>query len=140
MPQVHEARDASDKLTGARNENSVLFSLNALTSKGGVMPQKPMPSSAEASGLIDIRQLSAQIGLGENRKESRIDDIMNLAGGGAFSPSLTAPVLSAPPIEDYAAPQTSLSPAIAARTRSSCSWRSAGGRSWSWPRSASRFF
>jgi predicted Zn finger-like uncharacterized protein len=116
MPQVHESRDAADKLTGARNENSVLFSLNALTSKGGVM-QKPMPSSAEASGLIDIRQLSAQIGLGENRKESRIDDIMNLAGGGAFSPSLTAPVLSAPPIEDYAPPQTSLSPAIAAKNR-----------------------
>jgi predicted Zn finger-like uncharacterized protein len=116
MPQVHEARDASDKLTGARNENSVLFSLNALTSKGGVM-QKPMPPSAEASGLIDIRQLSAQIGLGENRKESRIDDIMNLAGGGAFSPSLTAPVLSAPPIEDYAPPQTSLSPAIAAKNK-----------------------
>jgi predicted Zn finger-like uncharacterized protein len=117
MPQVHESRDVADKLTGARNENSVLFSLNALTSKGGVMPQKPMPASAEASGLIDIRQLSAQIGLGENRKESRIDDIMNLAGGGAFSPSLTAPVLSAPPIEDYAAPQTSLSPAIAAKNK-----------------------
>jgi predicted Zn finger-like uncharacterized protein len=118
IPQAHEARgESADKLTGARNENSVLFSLNALTSKGGVMPQKPLASSAEASGLIDIRQLSAQIGLGE-RKESRIDDIMNLAGGGAFSPSLTAPVLSAPPLEDYAAvPQASLTPAAMAKNK-----------------------
>jgi predicted Zn finger-like uncharacterized protein len=118
IPQVHESRgEAPDKLTGARNENSVLFSLNALTSKGGVMPQKALPSTAEASGLIDIRQLSAQIGLGENKKESRIDDIMNLAGGGAFSPSLSAPVLSAPPIEDYAAPQTSLTPGAVAKNK-----------------------
>ncbi len=115
MPQPHDDRGA-DKLTGARNENSVLFSLNALTSKGGVVPPQPMPASAEASGLIDIRQLSAQIGLGENKKQSRIDDIMNLAGGGAFSPSLSAPVLSAPPIEDYA-PQASVTPGGLAKNK-----------------------
>jgi cytoskeletal protein RodZ len=103
MPQPH-AHD--DKLTGQRNENSVLFSLNALTSKGGPSGGAgggAMPAGSEASGLIDIRQLSNQIGLGEDKKKkSRIDDIMNLGGGGAFAPSLGAPVLAAPPIEEYA--------------------------------------
>jgi predicted Zn finger-like uncharacterized protein len=97
VPQAHEG-DAA--LTGARNENSVLFSLSALTSKGGG-PEKP--SVGEASGLIDIRQLSnVRPNTEDAKKKSRIDDIMNLAGGGAFSPALAAPVLSAPPIEEYA--------------------------------------
>ena len=98
VPQVHD----DQKLTGARNENSVLFSLNAMTSKGGPGGDRPMTASAEASGLIDIRQLSAQIGIGDDKKKSRIDDIMNLAGGGAFSPSLSGPVLTAPAVEEYA--------------------------------------
>jgi predicted Zn finger-like uncharacterized protein len=100
IPQAHHEEQ---KLTGARNENSVLFSLNALTSKGpGGGGGAPMPATSEASGLIDIKQLGAQIGIGQEKKRSAIDDIMNLAGGGAFSPSLSAPVLSAPPIEEYA--------------------------------------
>ena len=100
IPQPHHDEQ---KLTGARNENSVLFSLNALTSKGPGGGGAPMPATSEASGLIDIKQLGAQIGLGQEKKRSAVDDIMNLAGGGAFSPSLSAPVLSAPPIEEYAA-------------------------------------
>lgn len=99
IPQAHHDEA---KLTGARNENSVLFSLNALTSKGPGGGGAPMPATSEASGLIDIKQLGAQIGLGQEKKRSAVDDIMNLAGGGAFSPSLSAPVLSAPPIEEYA--------------------------------------
>jgi predicted Zn finger-like uncharacterized protein len=104
MPQPHAG---DDKLTGQRNENSVLFSLNALTSKGGPsgggLGGGNMPAGSEASGLIDIRQLSNQIGIGEDKKKkSRIDDIMNLGGGGAFGPSLGAPILSAPPVEEYA--------------------------------------
>ena len=100
MPEAHE--DPA-KLTGQRNENSVLFSLNALTSPGPTGPGgRPMPATSEASGLIDIRQLGAQIGIGDDKKRSRIDDIMNLAGGGAFSPSLSAPVMSAPSMEEYA--------------------------------------
>lgn len=101
IPQAHH--DDAQKLTGARNENSVLFSLNALTSKGpGGGGGAPMQATSEASGLIDIKQLGAQIGIGQEKKRSAVDDIMNLAGGGAFSPSLNAPVLSAPPIEEYA--------------------------------------
>jgi predicted Zn finger-like uncharacterized protein len=102
VPQLH---NDPHRLTGARNENSVLFSLNALTGKPGVpgMPDRPMPASSEASGLIDIRQLSAQIGIGDEKKKSRVDDIMNLAGGMTFSPTLTAPALSAPAVQEYAA-------------------------------------
>jgi predicted Zn finger-like uncharacterized protein len=95
IPQAHEV---SQKPTGARNESSVLFSLSAMTSKS-----EP-PSRAlgeEASGLIDIRQLSAQMEI-EDKKQSRVDDIMNLSGGGAFSPTLIAPTLSAPAFDAYA--------------------------------------
>jgi predicted Zn finger-like uncharacterized protein len=104
-----EARSDDAKPTGARNENSVLFSLSALG--GTPSAAKPAPESKftatdEASGLIDIRQLSAQLSESDEKKkkQSRVDDIMNLGGGGAFAPSLSAPVLSAPPIEEFAAP------------------------------------
>lgn len=97
MPQVHEG---PQKATGARNESSVLFSLSAMTSKSSSDPP-PRVHGEEASGLIDIRQLSAQIGI-EDKKQSRVDDIMNLTGGGAFSPTLMAPTLSAPAFDAYA--------------------------------------
>ncbi len=96
IPQAHELEQ---KATGARNENSVLFSLSAMTSKSTSDPP-PRAHGDEASGLIDIRQLSAQIGI-EDKKQSRVDDIMNLTGGGAFSPTLMAPTLSAPAFDAY---------------------------------------
>ena len=95
--KLPQAQDEAQKVTGARNENSVLFSLSALTSKPG--DRAPLPTS-EASGLIDIRQLSAQLAV-EEKKSTRVDDIMNLSGGGAFSPTLTAPVFAPPSLEDY---------------------------------------
>jgi predicted Zn finger-like uncharacterized protein len=102
MPQVRGGEP--EKLVGERNENSVLFSLSALTSKGpGGPPKAPIPG-VEASGLIDIKQLSAQLHATSEKKRSGIDDIMNLAGGGAFSPSLTAPtLLTAPSLSEYSA-------------------------------------
>lgn len=96
LPQADESHDPH-KLTGARNENSVLFSLSALTGKSEPPPRSP---DSEASGLIDIRQLSAQLGADDKKKSSRVDDIMNLSGGG-FASVLTAPVLSAPTIEPH---------------------------------------
>jgi len=90
------------KPTGARNENSVLFSLSALTSKGTDRPP-PVPG-VEASGLIDIRQLSAQMGRGDDKKRSRVDDIMNLSSGGAFNGALSAPTLTAPSVDQYGPP------------------------------------
>jgi predicted Zn finger-like uncharacterized protein len=97
-PQAFE----DQKPTGARNENSVLFSLSALTSKGTDRPP-PIPG-VEASGLIDIRQLSAQMGRGDDKKRSRVDDIMNLSSGGAFNGALAAPTLTAPAIDQYGPP------------------------------------
>jgi predicted Zn finger-like uncharacterized protein len=96
-PKMPDADDAH-ALTGARNETSVLFSLSALTGT----PSTP-PSTSEASGLIDIRQLSARNSSDDDAKKSRIEDIMNLSGGGAFSPTLVAPVLTAPILDDYSA-------------------------------------
>jgi predicted Zn finger-like uncharacterized protein len=87
------------KPTGARNENSVLFSLSALTSKGTDRPP-PVPG-VEASGLIDIRQLSAQMGRSSDKKRTGVDDIMNLSSGGAFNGALSAPMLTAPAIDQY---------------------------------------
>lgn len=90
-----------DKLTGQRNENSVLFSLSALTEGA----KKPEPTgrttaTADGSGLIDIRALSQNMG-GDDKKDSnaRVDDIMNLSGGGAFGAALAAPILAPPPLE-----------------------------------------
>ena len=108
------AEDA--KLTGQRNENSVLFSLSALT-EGGDAPRSSSSSTggfgggggdnkttatSDGSGLIDIRALSANMGSDEGAKRdkgSRVDDIMNLSGGGAFGAALAAPILAPPPLE-----------------------------------------
>jgi predicted Zn finger-like uncharacterized protein len=115
MPQAHE--DAQ-KLTGARNENSVLFSLNTLTGKS----DPPPPPNSEASGLIDIRQLSAQFGTVDDaknkRKNSRVDDIMNLSGGGAFLPTLTAPALAPPSPMDVGSSGASGKPSSASSGKS----------------------
>ena len=124
------------KLTGARDENSVLFSLSALTSEttgkggdGGDLAPPPSSRSssrsAEASGLIDIRGLSTAMdeddsGLPKKggSKESRVEDIMNLSGGGAFGTALAAPVLGLPAESSSIAPageskpNRSLAPAI----------------------------
>ncbi len=90
------------KLTGQRNENSVLFSLNALTSSdssssGGMGGGGRGATTAEGdgSGLIDIRALSSSMN-SKDTESSKIDDIMNLSGGGAFNAALTAPVLAPP--------------------------------------------
>ncbi len=108
------AAGADSKMTGARNENSVLFSLNALTTE----PAKGGPSggsagggsgggkgettaSGDGSGLIDIRALAQSMGVdNKNGGANKVDDIMNLSGGGAFSAALAAPVL-APPTADH---------------------------------------
>jgi hypothetical protein len=104
----HDA--GADKMTGERNENSVLFSLSALTggapgsgagsSGGGHAKSAVGAATSEASGLIDIRALSMNMTAQQGPpKPNRVDDIMNLAGGGAFTPSLAAPILSAPPMD-----------------------------------------
>jgi predicted Zn finger-like uncharacterized protein len=88
------ANEEPGKLTGQRNENSVLFSLNALTSSGPkVEKEKP---TADGSGLIDIRALSSTMANDTAKKKDHVDDIMNLGGGGAFNAPLAAPILAPP--------------------------------------------
>ncbi len=97
-PQGTPAMHADDgKLTGQRNENSVLFSLNALTQSA---PKESTPGPiGDGSGLIDIRALSANMAPKE-KKSNHVDDIMNLGGGGAFTAALAAPVLAPPMASD----------------------------------------
>ncbi len=96
---------STEAKTGARNENSVLFSLSALTEPGAKGPAPTADATTattEGSGLIDIRALSAAMTSESGaRKESKVDDIMNLGGGGAFTPALTAPVLAPVGAEAY---------------------------------------
>lgn len=99
------ASHADEKLTGQRNENSVLFSLSALTNDKPKETSGPSgnrtTATAEGSGLIDIRALSATMDDGDKKKNTgaRVDDIMNLSGGGAFGAALAAPILAPPPLE-----------------------------------------
>lgn len=90
------------KLTGQRNESSVLFSLSALTDDGKAPPATANRTTAagDGSGLIDIRALSQTMGSEDKRDtNARVDDIMNLSGGGAFGAALAAPILAPPPLE-----------------------------------------
>jgi predicted Zn finger-like uncharacterized protein len=97
-PEAHDNGEA--KLTGQRNENSVLFSLSALTSNAPKDNGGPAGApQADGSGLIDIRALAGSMSTGTKEKASHVDDIMNLGGGGAFTAALAAPVLAAPPME-----------------------------------------
>ena len=91
------------KLTGQRNESSVLFSLSALT-EGGKADAAAAPNrttaTSDGSGLIDIRALSQHMGSDDKKDtNARVDDIMNLSGGGAFGAALAAPILAPPPLE-----------------------------------------
>jgi predicted Zn finger-like uncharacterized protein len=105
------AADLFGSVARAGGEDDVMTSAPVGTpqAKGGA-PQPPsMTATSEASGLIDIRQLGAQMrSTAEEKKKSRVDDIMNLGGGGAFSPSLAAPVLAAPSLEHYSQPPPGL--------------------------------
>jgi predicted Zn finger-like uncharacterized protein len=90
------------KLTGQRNESSVLFSLSALTEGGKSEAAAPnrTTATADGSGLIDIRALSQSMGSDDKKDtNARVDDIMNLSGGGAFGAALAAPILAPPPLE-----------------------------------------
>jgi predicted Zn finger-like uncharacterized protein len=115
---------AEQELTGARNENSVLFSLSnlqALTTAaddgGGDVTTSPMSSRApgsgrsgmaagEGSGLIDIRALAAATGVDgsgglgpvTSSSDDRVDDLLAIGGGGLGASALGAPVI-VPPAE-----------------------------------------
>jgi hypothetical protein len=101
---------AERAMTGARNENSVLFSLKNLQALAtGSGSGSPPPASAadrggyasgEGSGLIDIRALATATGVSEqNGAPTQRDDLLAMgAQGGAFG-TLGSPILS-PSIEE----------------------------------------
>ena len=96
------AHAGEDKMTGARNENSVLFSLSALT--GGDSKASSSSSAHKdepISGKADLRALMGSSDtLGRQpAARSKLDDIMNLGGGGVYSPALMAPALSPPSVD-----------------------------------------
>jgi hypothetical protein len=104
-PVVHAPPAGQDKPTGARNENSVLFSLAALTGGGGAVGGGAKPSAVNAdkgpppSSKADLRALMGAAPALPPQK-SKLDDIINLSGGGVYSPAmLTAPILAPPPAE-----------------------------------------
>ena len=93
---------AQQAMTGARNENSVLFSLKNLQALAtGSVPPPSSPSSVrpghaagEGSGLIDIRALATTTGVEPNRNSEK-DALLALgsAQAGAFG-GLGSPMLS----------------------------------------------
>jgi len=99
---------SAQSMTGARNENSVLFSLKNLQALatggnegGGGSSASPAPragfATGEGSGLIDIRALASATGLGNDSGGGDKDELLSMGGGqtGAFG-SLGSPMLAAP--------------------------------------------
>jgi predicted Zn finger-like uncharacterized protein len=83
--------------------------MRASASKDTGAAAPSMTATTEASGLIDIRQLGQQMRPShDEKKKTRVDDIMNIGGGGGFGPSLAAPVLTAPSLEHYSQPPPGL--------------------------------
>jgi predicted Zn finger-like uncharacterized protein len=96
VPQMMSAGSIDDdasKMTGQRNENSVLFSLAVLTKDAGDRSEeagpKPGGKASDDSGLIDLKALAAKA---ESMRPAALGD------GGAFaSPlGLASPPLGAP--------------------------------------------
>ena len=101
---------ADQAMTGARNENSVLFSLKnlqALATGGSVAPgpstsHRPGYAGGEGSGLIDIRALASATGVADQAKdESEKDALLSLgsAQAGAFG-ALGSPMLAPGKVDD----------------------------------------
>ena len=105
---------APARMTGQRNENSVLFSLSnlqQLASRGGsagdasleLAPAQPAsvgsPASGEGSGLIDIRALAKSTTPGTKTAPSQaVDDLLAIGTSGGAS-TLGGPLLGPAPME-----------------------------------------
>lgn len=99
--------DASQPMTGARNENSVLFSLQNLQALAtGSSAAPPASTNAgfatgDGSGLIDIRALAAATGV-ENQpadSDGEKDELLAMGGQGAAFGALGSPMLAPAPEE-----------------------------------------
>lgn len=108
------AAAAPARMTGQRNENSVLFSLSnlqQLATRGGAPvdsgAQAPAPAQAspspqaagEGSGLIDIRALAKSTTPGTQSAPSQaVDDLLSIGASGG-GPTLGGPLLGPAPVE-----------------------------------------
>ncbi|WP_437970852.1 zinc-ribbon domain-containing protein [Sorangium sp. So ce260] len=89
---------------GQRDENSMLFSLSALTAKAAPAPARSTVSASEDSGLIDLKALASGAGV---RAPSPVASIVANDGGlfqlsapivtTARAPSVAPPTIEAPP-------------------------------------------
>lgn len=97
--------------TGARNEQSVLFSLNALVNAERKSTPPNQSKTKDDSGLIDLGALAA--------KASSDPAPMDLGGGMApmlGAPMLGAPLLAPPPVSTPAVSNTAAAPPPANKT------------------------
>lgn len=106
------AAAAPARMTGQRNENSVLFSLSnlqQLASRGGSPAETTTPAQApvatgnqasgEGSGLIDIRALARSTTPGTQPGASQaVDDLLTIGSSGGGG-TLGAPLLGPTPVE-----------------------------------------
>ncbi|MCL2450182.1 MAG: zinc-ribbon domain-containing protein, partial [Polyangiaceae bacterium] len=127
--KMTRSRDDARSVSGGRADSDVLFSLSAsaMTSKSERHP--PASANTEGSGLIDIRQLAEQLraqdSTNKRKSSNRVDDIMNLSGGGAFLPNLSVPSL--PPPIDVASIGATAKPSIAPSKGRGVVFLAAGG-------------
>jgi len=83
-----EARDAGPKMTGARNESSVLFSLDALVKAEQPAPKKSAPKKEDAAAFL----------LGTDDAADSLANVGTGSFGSAFAPpDFTTPVQAPPP-------------------------------------------
>jgi predicted Zn finger-like uncharacterized protein len=98
------AAAGADPMTGARNENSVLFSLKNLQALATGSGPSGVPASAtaqgsagyaggEGSGLIDIRALASATGISEGQSKDTKDELLSIGNQGAFG-ALGSPMLA----------------------------------------------
>ena len=110
-----DAKEAAPKMTGARNESSVLFSLDALVKQ----EQKPAAKKAPAAKKQDD---DAAILMGTDSSPNSIANVGTGAFGSAFAaPDFNAPV-AAPPPEVRAADPVALTTALPAKKKGMGLW------------------
>lgn len=103
------ANAQAEKLTGERNENSVLFSLSALTAAENAARAQG-PSGNRADDAFNARPSAPTK---KDGGRAGLDDIMNLGGGMSAAPLLAPPPLLAPVVEPPPPPQP-IAPVVSA--------------------------
>jgi predicted Zn finger-like uncharacterized protein len=93
------------RLTGQRNENSVLFSLEHLTKNAEERVQEQSTRSSEDSGIIDLKALAAKA---ESMRPPQMPQMDMLSAPLGFAPPLGAPLGAVGPGAGTAQPKSKL--------------------------------